>query len=179
MSDIKGKYMRILEELEANIKNKDDLAIAKEKFMELTVVFMDIVDRLTFLTDERIKNIEEKQIEINNKINNVQSIVDGIEEDIYDDDDDEDGYEFEIVCPYCNYEFTTDIADEEKNEIKCPQCNNIIELDWNTDEEYACSGDCSHCHGEVAEDNVEYNENPKNKKNKDENQDKNDDDDDM
>ena len=66
MSDIKGKYMKILDELEANIKNKEDLAIAKEKFMELTVVFMDIVDRLTFLTDERIKNIEEKQVEINN-----------------------------------------------------------------------------------------------------------------
>ena len=71
--------------------------------MELTVVFMDIVDRLTFLTDERIKNIEEKQVEINNRLSNVQSIVDGIEEDIYDEEDEEDGYEFEIVCPYCNY----------------------------------------------------------------------------
>ncbi len=155
MSDINGKYKKILEELESNIKDKEDLAIAKEKFMELTVVFMDIVDRLTFLTDERIKSIEERQVEINNRLSNVQSIVDGIEEDIYEED--EDGYEFEIVCPYCNYEFTTDITDEEKDEIKCPQCNNIIELDWNTDEEFSCPGNCSHCYGEgMAEDEGKY-----------------------
>ena len=177
MSDIKGKYMKILDELQSNIKNKEDLAIAKEKFMELTVVFMDIIDRLTFLTDERVKNIEEKQAEINNRLSNVQSIVDGIEEDIYADEDEEDGYEFEIVCPYCNYEFTTDIADEERNEIKCPKCNNIIELDWNTEEEYACSGDCSHCHEQVAEDNVEYNKNSKNKKKKDDSSEANNEDD--
>lgn len=159
MSDIKGKYNKILEELETSMKDSNDLAIAKEKFMELTVVFMDIVDRLTFLTDERIKEIEDKQEEINKKLNNVQSIVDTIEEDIYDeeDDDEDDNFEFEIVCPYCNYEFTTDITDEEKNEIKCPQCNNIIELDWNSDEESSCDGNCSYCHGAVAEDEEKYN----------------------
>ena len=154
MSVINGKYKEILEDLENNIKDKEDLAIAKEKFMELTLTFMDIVDRLTFLTDARINEIEETQREINNKLNSVQSMVDEIEEDIYDE---EDEYQFEIVCPYCNYEFTTDIADEEKDEIKCPKCNNIIELDWNSDDEYSCSGDCSHCHGEeVAEENEEY-----------------------
>ena len=154
MSDIKGKYKRILEDLENNIKDPDDLIYTKEKFMELTLIFMDIVDRLTALTDARIKEVEDRQQEINNKISRVQSMVDEIEGDIYDQDED---YEFEIVCPYCNYEFTTDIADEEKDEIKCPKCNNIIELDWNSEEEYACGGDCSHCHGEqVAEDEEEY-----------------------
>lgn len=155
MADIKGKYKKILDDLEKNIKNPEDLAYSKEKFMELTLVFMDIIDRLTALTDARIKEIEDKQEEINNRINNVQSIVDEIEGDIYEDDD---NYEFEIVCPYCNYEFTTDIADEEKEEIKCPKCNNIIELDWNQEEDCtACTGNCSHCYNdEVAEDDAEY-----------------------
>ncbi len=155
MADIKGKYKKILDDLEKNIKNPEDLAYSKEKFMELTLVFMDIIDRLTALTDARIKEIEDKQEEINNKINNVQSIVDEIEGDIYEDDD---NYEFEIVCPYCSYEFTTDIADEEKEEIKCPKCNNIIELDWNQEEDCtACTGNCSHCYNdEVAEDDAEY-----------------------
>ena len=154
MSDLKGKYKKILEDLENNIKNPEDLVYAKEKFMELTLIFMDIVDRLTLITDARIKEMEERQEEINNRINNVQSVIDEIEGDIYENDD---SYEFEIVCPYCNYEFTTDITDEEKKEIKCPNCNNIIELDWNSEEEYSCSGDCSHCHEEqVAEDKEEY-----------------------
>ena len=111
MSDLKGKYKKILEDLENNIKNPEDLVYAKEKFMELTLIFMDIIDRLTLLTDARIKEMEERQEEINNRINNVQSAIDEIEGDIYEDDE---NYEFEIVCPYCNYEFTTDIADEKR-----------------------------------------------------------------
>ena len=163
MSDIKGKYKKILEDLENNIKNPEDLLYAKEKVMELTLIFMDIVDRLTALTDARIKEIEEKQEEINSRINSVQSIVDEIEGDIYEEDD---NYEFEIVCPYCNYEFTTDITDGEKEEIKCPQCNNIIELDWNEEDEYSCSGDCSHCHGEQVAENEEKYDADENKENK-------------
>ena len=157
MSDMKGKYKKVLEDLNKNMKDPEDLIYAKEKIIEVSMIFMDIIDRLTILTDARIKEIEEKQEEIDNKINNVQSMVDEIEGDIYDDDE---NYEFEIVCPYCNYEFTTDIADEEKDEVKCPKCNNIIELDWNSDdEEYACEGDCSHCHGEqVAEEDNKYND---------------------
>lgn len=173
MSDLKGKYKKILEDLENNIKDPEDLLYTKEKIMELTLTFMDIIDRLTALTDARIKEIEERQEEINSRINSVQSMVDEIEGDIYEDDD----YEFEIICPYCNYEFTTDMEDGEKDEVKCPNCNNIIELDWN--EEGPCSGDCSHCHGEqVAEDDVEY-KNSENKKKKEEKQEDNNEDEDM
>ncbi len=155
MSDIKGKYKKILDDLENNIKNPEDLIYTKEKFMELTLIFMDIIDRLTALTDARIKEIEERQEEINSRISSVQSMVDEIEGDIYEEDD---GYEFEIVCPYCNYEFTTDMADEERDEIKCPNCNNIIELDWNQEDDCsACAGNCSHCYeDEVAEESSEY-----------------------
>ncbi len=163
MSDIKGKYKKILEDLENNIKNPEDLLYTKEKFMELTLIFMDIIDRLTLLTDIRIKEIEERQEEINNKISDVQSMVNEIEGDIYEEDED---YEFEIVCPYCNYEFTTDIEDGEKDEIKCPNCNNIIELDWNTEEEFSCGGGCQHCLGaQIAEDSIEYKASEKKKKN--------------
>ncbi len=175
MSDIKGKYKKILEDLENNIKDPEDLLYTKEKFMELTLIFMDIVDRLTALTDARIKEIEERQEEINSRISSVQSMVDEIEGDIYEDDDE---YEFEIICPYCNYEFTTDIEDGEKEEVKCPNCNNIIELDWNAEEEFSCGGDCSHCyHDEVAEDSVEYKKSSKKHKEEKQEDDENEDED--
>jgi UDP:flavonoid glycosyltransferase YjiC (YdhE family) len=61
----------------------------------------------------------------------------------------EDGFDFEIVCPYCNYEFIIDMA-ENKTEIECPECKNTIELDWTGDvdnEHHDCSGDCHGCHG--------------------------------
>ena len=60
------------------------------------------------------------------------------------------GFDFEIVCPYCNYEFFIDI-DENKTEITCPECQNVIELDWTGDTEendsHNCSGSCGGCHG--------------------------------
>ena len=67
------------------------------------------------------------------------------EKDIYD----EDGFDFEIVCPYCNYEFIIDL-DENKSEIECPECKNMIELDWTgniNDEKSGCQGSCHGCIG--------------------------------
>lgn len=156
MSEINGKYKQIMEDLESGIKDPEELKFVKDKFSELSMLFIDMIDRVTRLTDNKIQEIEAKQNEIANRINSVQSIVDGIESDIYEDDE---NYEFEIVCPYCNYEFTADIEDESKDEIQCPECHNTIELDWNPEEELGgCSGNCSHCETacNVAEDEVEY-----------------------
>ena len=106
------------------------------------MMFVDVIDRLTYLTDIRVKKVEEKQKEIDNRIETVKKAVDGIENDIYEDDE---TYEFEIMCPYCNHEFIADINSEENLDIECPECHNIIELDWNGEEE--CGGCCSHCDG--------------------------------
>lgn len=155
MSDIKGRYKQIIEDLENNIQNPEELNFVKDKFSELSMVFIDMLDRITRLTDNKIQEIEQKQQEILNKINSVQSVVDEIEGDIYEDDE---NYEFEIVCPYCNYEFIAGVEDECKAEIQCPECHNSIELDWNTEEEASCTGSCmnciSHC---IAEETEEYN----------------------
>lgn len=148
MSEMSGKYKQIIEDLEKNIKNPEELNFIKDKFAELSMLFIDMLDRITRLTDNKIQEIEARQQEISSRINSVQSIVDEIEGDIYEEDDD-DNYEFEIVCPYCNYEFTADVEDENKEEIQCPECNNIIELDWNQDEFEGCFGNCSACHSRM------------------------------
>ncbi len=155
MSDMSGKYKQIIKDLEDNIKDEKELEFVKEKFADMSMLFMDMIERVTRLTDSKIQEIEQKQHDILNKINSVQSAVSGIESDIYED---EENYEFEIVCPYCNYEFAADIEDESKEEIICPECHNTIELDWNQEEEVSgCSGSCSHCHSEcVAEEEEEY-----------------------
>lgn len=156
MSEMSGKYNEIMQELESNIKDPEELKFVKDKFSDLSMLFVDMLDRITKLTDDRIQEIETKQQEIMGKIQSVQSAVKGIENDIYEDD--EENYEFEIVCPYCNHEFSADIEEEENDEIRCPECHNIIELDWNCEEEMGgCSGSCSHCHTDcIAEDEQEY-----------------------
>lgn len=89
------------------------------------------------------------------KINKMEKIVQSIEKDIYLDDESD----FEIVCPYCNNEFSIDI-DEDRTEVTCPECNNVIELDWSGDleESSGCAGHCGSCGGCGSHDEENENE---------------------
>ncbi len=142
MSVLSDNYKRIVSEIEGKITNPEELEFVKEKVAELSMLFMDIIDNLADKTEEKMKQMEEKQKQIEDKINMVESAVNEIEGDIYEEDG---NFDFEIICPYCNYEFTAEITG--KDEITCPECNNIIELDWNEEEEDGCTGHCSGCHG--------------------------------
>ncbi len=144
MSDFKNRYKEILNDLKDNIKDEKQKNFVIGKFQELSIMFMDIIDRLTYITDIRVKEVEDKQKEIESKIGKVQKAVDGIESDIYEGDE---AYEFEITCPYCGNEFVTDINSDSEAEVECPECHNIIELDWNIDEESE-EHDCPHCNRE-------------------------------
>ena len=156
MSDLRNHYQTILKDLENYFQNEEDKQKKKKKFQELSIMFMDIIDRLTYLTDKKVQEMEERQKVIEQRINNVQKAVDGIESDIYED---EEGYEFEIVCPYCNHEFVTDINSEMNAEVECPECHNIIELDWNEDEDCELE-DCASCshHCEEFEEDTNIND---------------------
>lgn len=100
----------------------------------------DLEQKIEALLKE-MKEIKENQKEMAEKVSKMQQIIDHIESDIYSDE----GFDFEIVCPYCEHEFVID-ADIDKSEIECPECKNAIELDWSGDleEKEGCSG---HCHG--------------------------------
>ena len=98
----------------------------------------------------KIAELESKQEELQQRLAKVEGIVNDIENDIYEDED----FNMEISCPYCNYDFTVDIGSG--TEIKCPECNNIIELDWNDEYDgigeegldfHGCSGSCGSCGG--------------------------------
>ena len=93
-----------------------------------------------------VKELKENQKIMTNKIQKMQQVIDHIESDIYSDE----GFDFEIVCPYCENEFVID-ANEDKNEVECPECKNVIELDWTgdlyDDEDDGCSGHCCGCSG--------------------------------
>lgn len=146
MSVLSDNYKRIISEIENKVSNPEECEFVKEKVNELTMLFMDVIDKLTNVADAKIKEIEDKQTEIENKMNRVQSAVDEIENDIYSE---EEGFDFEIVCPYCNHEFVAEVnaGEEMKKEIECPDCHNIIELDWNEeDEDDGCTGHCGGCH---------------------------------
>ena len=95
--------------------------------------------------EDRMNELEENQKQMESKMSKMQEILDNIEKDIYS----EDGFDFEIICPYCDNQFIIDM-DEDKTEVECPECNNIIELDWSgepEDDTANCSSGCAGCHG--------------------------------
>ena len=127
-----------------------------KRFKKLTTGHNIIMGRKTFESLGRVlpnrKHIvlcNDAELNIDNE--NVE-VLDNIEKDIYADGE----FDFEIVCPYCDYEFFIDV-DENRTEVTCPECQNVIELDWSgdTDEEennHNCNGSCSGCHGCDEED---------------------------
>ncbi len=153
MGSIKNEYKSFLDDIEKNIKNKEDLEYIKKRLSSFVDIIVEKVDDIANYRKEEIEQLEERQNEIEEKMSKMQGIIDNIEKDIYA----EEGFDFEIVCPYCESEFIIDV-DENKTEVECPECNNIIELDWtgNVDDEPehdGCNGSCHGCHG--CEDNDE------------------------
>lgn len=150
MKNIKNEYKGFLDDIEKNIKDKDDLEYIKQRFSAFMDVVLNQMDSIMNYKDEKINELEKMQNELDARMAKMQQVIDHIEKDIYD----EDGFDFEIVCPYCNYEFVIDL-DENKSEIECPECKNMIELDWTgniDDEQSGCGGSCHGCHGCGEED---------------------------
>lgn len=148
MRKLKNEYKSFLDDIEKNVKNKEDLDYIKGRFTAFIDVVLDEIDYILEYKQEEMDKIEDTQNQLNEKIGQMQQVIDNIEKDIYA----EDGFDFEIVCPYCNYEFIIDV-DENKTEIECPECQNIIELDWSgevddeVDNQGCQHGSCSDCHG--------------------------------
>ena len=134
-------YIGIIKDIEKSISDEKEREIVLKKVSELSFMYMDVIDRISNVNSERMDDIEKHQDKLDEKIGKVKDTVDLIKKDIYEDED----YDFEIVCPYCNHEFVADIEDELKEEIECPECHNKIELDWDGEDDDCCSGGCCGC----------------------------------
>ena len=175
MSNFKDKYTKTIEEIQNKLKNPEDFEFVKDKINELAMEFVDTINEVK-ITDAEIRALRLQQNHLQHladRVEVLENIMDEMESDIYDDDfmdemfDDDDTFtiedddiEFEVVCPYCNYEFTADVNETEmKEEIQCPKCNKTIELDWNDDDfGFGCSdGGCSHCAGCGTDDISKHN----------------------
>ena len=148
MSDFEKEYQKIINELEKEIANKKDLEIAKKKLYNIYeyIINKEADNKLN------IKNVLENQEQMREDIDKLKKAVLNIEEDIYEDFDEsnyhsqfdnfyktdkmhDNDYEFEITCPYCNYDFIADNSYINKIQIPCPKCKRIIDLDWSSTDE--------------------------------------------
>ena len=137
MADLNKMYRDLINDLEKNIKDENELKNIKEKIFDIMTYFLD--------SSKSIINIKDKQEKLDKNIKRIQKRIERIEEDIYIEDDDEEeyegdrmhdnDYEFEIRCPYCDEDFIISNESKSSSEIECPHCHNVIELDWDEDEE--------------------------------------------
>lgn len=165
MIKLKDEYDKFLQDIEKEIKDEKQLEYIKVRFAMFVDKVIDKIDMILNYKEERMIGLEEKQKEIENKIGNIQQIIDNIEKDIYS----EEGFDFEIICPYCDNQFVIDV-DENRTEVECPVCNNIIELDWSGDlkNDDECGGNCMECNGCDEEPEEEQDEQINDNENKEE-----------
>lgn len=129
IKDLKNEMMSFIKTLETTIKDEKELQCLKEKTAHLFEVFADELEKVFKYKEDEIKQIEQRQQQADDRLEEMDAMIKTITKDLYDEYED-----FEIVCPYCNFEFYSEV-DETISEIICPECENIIELDWGIDVE--------------------------------------------
>ena len=140
MANLKKRFNEILEDLEKNIKNKEDLEYIKSQVYSISLLFLDEVDKLTELSLERLNVMIDREKELSKKITKMEKIINNLEKEVFLSPE----CDFEIICPYCNTEFVEDLATGMEDEVRCPECGNTIELDWHDEGGcgHNCGGDC-------------------------------------
>ena len=150
MAELNDKFKQILNDIENNLKNKEDLEYVKTQIFNLYNIFFDEINKIEETVSSKMEMIAGTEAGIQEKVQNLEKRLNSMEKELFIEDDEDD---FSITCPYCNNEFVADY-DELKDEIECPECNNIIELDWGDEKESeGCNGNCYGCkHHEDDED---------------------------
>lgn len=153
MSNLQENFKKIIDDLDKNIENKKDLEYIKTQIYNISILFMDELDKISELNMDKMNRLIVRHKELTNRMQQLETTMNQIEKDIYLDPNEEE-LGFEVICPYCNTEFEVDMNNEIQSEVKCPECNNVIELDWNGED--GCDGHCGHCGG--CEDNKDEDE---------------------
>ena len=129
MSKLQDNFNAIMAKIKERITDEEELEFIKQQIAELSMIYIDELNKIMDLSERRVNQIYENQKMLEQKMNELEKGVNTIEKELFVEEE----YDFEIVCPYCNYEFVTDI-NSTKKEIQCPECHNTIELDWNAEE---------------------------------------------
>ena len=146
MADLHKKIKAIINDLEKNINDKEELDYVKNQVYNVALLFIDEMDKIAQMSVNKVDNILQSHANLDDRMAKIEKKLQNIEKEIFIEDD----YDFEITCPYCNYEFNEEFYGEISGEVRCPECNNVIELDWykEENEEMGCNHqDCGHCHG--------------------------------
>lgn len=122
---LSSKFKEVIKNLENHIKDKKDLDFAKMQVTELTMEYLKELGKVEDNYDSKFNRCLQRIDELEKKIEEIDEENILLENDI----------EMEpITCPYCNIKFLIEYDNTQK-EVKCPDCKNIIELDWENNDD--------------------------------------------
>lgn len=120
---LNSKFKEVIKNLEENMENKKDLLYAKSQVTELTMEYLEELEKIQSVYKQKIAMFEER-------LDGLEVSMQRLDNEVFQDGDMEEDTDLEpIKCPYCNSNFFIEF-DNTKKEIKCPDCKNVIELDW-------------------------------------------------
>lgn len=151
MSVLQDKFNAIVKKIENRIEDEELLSFVKQQIADISILFIDQLDKVVDLSQRRLDELIDHEKDLTKKVTQLEQTMKAMEKEFYVDE----SFDFEIVCPYCNYEFVSDFSQNLKEQVECPECHNIIELDWNNHEEHDCSGHCSCCESECGQEEEE------------------------
>lgn len=117
------KFKEVIKNLEGNMQNQKDLNYAKSQVTELTMEYLNELEKLESVYRQKIALFE-------NRLDGLEMEMQRLDHEIFQETIEEEDTDLEpIKCPYCNINFFIEF-DNTRKEMKCPDCKNIIELDW-------------------------------------------------
>ncbi len=114
-----------------------------------------IVDLLQDMAST-VSDLEENAIAVSDELDEIEDDLDAIEEFLMEEDDDDEDYEdddfgfadddgedfdydedviYDVTCPNCGEELHLDEETILKDSIHCPKCNELLEFDFDEDDE--------------------------------------------
>ena len=147
MSDLQNKLDKVISDIEKRLTNKEDFEYVKTQIYNIYTIFLDEFDKLEAKCNEKMEDIAVRCKVLDDRMSEIEDSIQKIESDIYIKENEE--YDFDVICPYCDAEFSVDFSEGPKEIVVCPECENTIELDWNDEHDHdCCSGHCHDCGGD-------------------------------
>ena len=128
IENLRIEMKKYFSDIEKIVTPRIEMLRMKERTLDFFNVMVDSIEEIMDFKADEIRDLAKRKEQAEKKTEELKKRMEEMFKDIYDDYDD-----FEIVCPYCNHEFSAEI-NEKSTEITCPECKNIIELDWSKDD---------------------------------------------
>ena len=78
MGLLKNEYKSFLDDIEKNIKNKEDLYYIKQRFVGFMDAVLEEMDYISGYKAEQIEALEKSQKEVQSKLEKMQALLDNI-----------------------------------------------------------------------------------------------------